>query len=660
MLDKSALQQLQQLKAEIHDSKETFDGVVIGSHGRFGFVQLDDGQRLFLPPEEMNRVFPGDRVRVSKEPSAKKQDNAVLEELLSSELEQFCGIYVIKGEAHFVQPDLSRFNRLLFVPPKDRGERQAGDLVRCSVKRHPFKNGKAQASILKCIGRPGDTGVEERFILEKYNYQPEWSAEVQQQQESITVEKLRELVAGRNDLSHTPFVTIDSASTQDMDDALWAEATQQGWNLWVAIADPDALIEAGSAIDQEAASRATSVYLPGFGIPMLPPALSRELCSLREAVDRPALLCRMQISPEGEILSHEFEQVAIRSHGKLSYDRVSAFFATGEYDSGTETALPEAVLESLRTLKAVTSALNQHREKHAVLFEDKPDYHLELDSDKRCVAIHRVDRSPAHQLVEEAMVAANRCAADFIAAAKVDGVFVSHAGIRTDRHESLANLLKQALPALADLDLSRPEAFKTLVNAARESDQPIRTLVSRMLERSLLVRRDAPHSGMGLARYMTFTSPIRKYNDLVVHRQIKAVLANTPAAELSDEMLQGWQEQHKRARGASNELEHWYMCLYMEQQMAAGKIDYDGTVVQVHSAGMTVRLNELGVEGQIDLRKRKVKYSFDPLLQVLEKGDERYQLGDTIAVTLQRCVLDECKVYFEPVVKEAAQATQAN
>ncbi|RRJ83207.1 VacB/RNase II family 3'-5' exoribonuclease [Aestuariirhabdus litorea] len=648
MLDKSALQQLQQLKNQIHSSKETFDGTVLGSHGRFGFVALDNGERLFLSPEEMARVFPGDRVRVSREPSAKKQDNALLEELLGSELKEFCGLYVIKGDTHFVQPDLAHFsNRLLFIPPKERGELKAGDLVRCRISRHPFKNGKAQAAVVRRIGAPGDIGVEERFILDKYNYQPEWPAAVQAQMESISAERIGELAATRLDLSATPFVTIDSAFTQDMDDALWAEASEEGWNLWVAIADPDALIEPGSPIDKEACQRATSVYLPGFGIPMLPPLLSRELCSLREGVDRLALLCQMQVGRDGAIRGHRFESVRVRSHAKLSYERVSELFS-----EGNESGLAEEVVASLNALREVTGALNQHRRQHAVLFEDKPDYHLQLDEEKRCIAIRRVERSLAHQLVEEAMVAANRCAAAFIAEAGVDGIFVAHPGFRADRHEVLQQLLAQALPEPGAIDLGAPDAFKTLVAAVPLNGTPLRALVTRMLERSVLVRREAPHAGMGLERYTTFTSPIRKYNDLVVHRQIKALLAGEQAAELSDERLQAWQQQHLRARNASNELEHWYMCLFMSQQAADS--EYEATVVQAHSGGLNLRLEAFGVEGQVDLRKAKQKYSFDPVLQVLRGGQQRYQAGDRLRVRVKRCALEECKLYFEPVAGAVA------
>ncbi|WP_426414883.1 VacB/RNase II family 3'-5' exoribonuclease [Aestuariirhabdus sp. LZHN29] len=650
MLDKSALQQLKQLKSDLKESKPTFDGTVVGSHGRFGFVALDSGDRLFLVPDEMARVFPGDRVRVTTEPSAKKQDNAVLEELLSSDLKTFCGIYVVKGDTHFVQPDLARFsNRLLFVPPKERGELSAGDLVRCSVLRHPFKNGKAQAGIIKRIGCPGDAGVEERFMLEKYNYQPQWSSAVQQQLEGITPDRVRALGASRSDVTATPFVTIDSAFTQDMDDALWAEASEDGWNLWVAIADPDALIEPGSALDTEAAQRATSVYLPGFGIPMLPPALSRELCSLREGVDRLALLCRLRLGSDGAILDHSFESVNMRSHAKLSYDRVSELFI-----DGNETGLEASVVASLNALRDATRALNQHRQRNALLFEDRPDYHLQLDENKRCIGIRRVDRTPAHLVVEEAMVAANRCAAECIARAGVDGVFVVHPGFRPDRHEGLRQLLKQELPHLETLDLAAPTAFKTLVDAVSASGVPLRPLISKMLARSTFERRAAPHSGMGLEQYTTFTSPIRKYNDLVVHRQIKALLAGQTPAELSDDALQAWQQQHQRARSASNELEHWYMCLYISQQEPAA--EYTATVVQVHSGGLNLRLDALGVEGQVDLRKARKKYSFDPLLQVLSAGAERYQLGDALKVRVNRCALEECKLYFEPVVETQAEA----
>ncbi len=647
MLDINALQQLKQLKTQIKDSKEVFNGTVAGSYGRFGFVALDNGEQLFLPPDEMNRVFPGDRVKVGVEASGKKQDNAILEELISSELKQFTGLYVEKGTAHFVQPDLPRFNRLVFLPPKDRGEAKAGDLIKCEVKRHPFNNGKAQARISRRIGRPGDEGVEERFILEKYQYRRDWPEAVQKQVAELSERRISDLAQTRQDFSETPFITIDGAMTQDMDDAIWAEPCDEGWTLCVAIADPSALIEQGSPIDREAAARAASVYLPGCGIPMLPRALSRELCSLQEGRQRLVLLCRMTIGQQGEIVSSEMLSASIRSHGKLNYNQVTALLQKDE----NEAELGEAVMSTLKHLKSVTDALNKNRSETAVLFEDKPDYYLELSPQKRVSGISRVERSLAHQIVEEAMVAANRCAAAFVETAEVDGVFVVHPGFRQDRLSQVSELVAKLLPDLAEQSFDDPDAFKNVLKAIEGSDSelPMRALFSRLLERSTLERRSGPHSGMGLDRYSTFTSPIRKYNDLLVHRQIKAVLNGEAVTQLSEDLLVDMQSKHQSARSASNELDHWYKCLFMESLPDVAEQTFAATIYMVHSGGINVRLDDWGIEGVIDLRKRKQKYSFDALMQLQESSKERYQLGENLTVRLQRCELDECKLFFEPV-----------
>src|SRR5690554_6315623 len=283
MLNADALNQLRQLKTDIKQNKVVFPGTVKPTNGRFGFVALDEGRDVFLPPEEMQKVLPGDRVNVTEQEVEKGKTQGVVDELLESHLTTFVGRYLIKGKGHFVAPETPGINRWIFIPPKERMNAQPDDFIYCQIHRHPFKDGKGQAKVLRVIGKAGEPGIERAFTLANFDLADAWPDEVQKQA-----------------------------------DALMATPNATGWTLSTAIADATAMIEPGSPAEEEAFNRATAIYFPGEPLPMLPDTISTRLCSLMPDVPRLALVCDLQVNNDGSLGDYSFHQATICSKGKLS------------------------------------------------------------------------------------------------------------------------------------------------------------------------------------------------------------------------------------------------------------------------------------------------------------------------------------------------------
>ena len=616
MLDQNTLQQLRQLKKDIEDNKDQGEGEVRGSQRRFGFVRLDDGRDVFLPPETMQRVFPGDRVKVNVLTDDKGKFKGELEKLIDSPLKEFTGRYVVRGQGHFVEPDLPRFNKLLFIPPSERKKAQPGDYLHCKVQRHPWRDGKSQVKVLARIGAPDDAGVEGKYILCKFGIDSQWPKGAEAAADSRK-EK-------RDDLREHGFVTIDSPETRDIDDALYAEANAQGWRLDVAVADPGAFIPEDSELDKAARQRASTVYLPGCTQPMLPESLSQQACSLVADEDRAALLCSLQVSPTGEISDVQFREVLIRSKAKLSYADVAEHLAGNN-------ALPYPQLDAL---KAVSDALRQWRDANSLIMPEQADFHYTLDDKGHITAIARQDRNDAHRLVEECMLAANRSAAEWLMDQRPEGraLYNAHAGFREERLDSVLKLLQQALPELAEANIDTLDDYRKVLRAAANGDHalPLRSIMARMLQPGELSATAKPHFGLGFDAYSTFTSPLRKYSDLIVQRCIRACLDGNNGGAASDEVLSTMQEKLRSLRQATRDMEQWLLCEYLSKQDK--DTVYEGRIAHLNGGGFTVELNDTGISGFVEARSIPEKLSFDADTLRLFNDKQQFQLEQAVQV----------------------------
>lgn len=622
MLDANALAQLKSLKSDIQSSQPRLSGRVKGTGRSFGFVVADDGLEYFLPPEEMARVFPGDRVTFLAEEQNDGKVRAALEALEESALDSFVGRYVERGKAQGVEPEAPGHAKWLFVPPKKTAEAKSGQWVKARVTRHPWETGKAQAEIEAVIGAEDEAGTWHRLAIEKHGLLSDFNSEEIAAAEALDANLIEQLNAERTDLTDLPFVTIDAASTRDMDDALFAEETDDGWLLHVAIADPSAWVETGSVLDRAARQRLTTTYLPGQPLDMLPKRLAEDLASLVPEQKRLALVFHIRVAADGALSKLAITPAVIRSTAKLSYTEVSRWL-------DGEEAIP-AQHWHLETLRACCRALNDWRQAHALVMADRPDYRIRVDDDLAVTDVEREDRTTANGLVEESMLATNRIAAAWLA--DDPALFMTHPGFRGEREEELKGLLREFAPAVADTDGNDLEGYKTIMRAARDcADFPLQKVLQKRLERGLWSSRAAPHFGLGFEQYTTITSPIRKYTDLQLHRLIKAKLDGKPI-KADDALIDDLNERLGASRKAANEVDNRLRLQWLARQEEQ---NWAGKVVHITAGGLIVQLDDNGATGLVDLRKGEEKFSYDPLRMMMKGEHRQFVLDQEVTVRVK-------------------------
>jgi VacB/RNase II family 3'-5' exoribonuclease len=634
MLNQDTLSQLQSLKSQMEAEKERAEAVVKGTQARYGFAVLDDGREIFIPPDEMLKVFPNDRVAVCIRPTKDNKTIADIEKLVDSPLGDFTGRCVRKGKAVFVEPDLPQLNRWLFIPPHARNGVKEGDFVRCAILRHPIRDGKPQAKVLTVIGDDNTTGIENLYSMAKYQLAVDWGSTSKKELEQ-QLEQCRPLETGtRRDLTDLEFITIDAAKTQDIDDALYAEISNDGWTLFVAIADPTAYIDIDSNLHRDIAARGTSIYFHGDVLPMLPEQLSQDTCALSEGNDRPALVCKVAISDAGEVGEFEFIEATIRSRAKLSYYGVDRYLG-GQGDDLMSHATP------LEALYQVFRALRTNRETHGLVMEDRQEYRWILNDNKQIDTIEPYEKLLSQKLVEECMIATNRCAARFLQQHQASGPFVSHPGIRPERLDEARKFLAMHAPAVADTDPTTVSGYRDIMRCLSSSEHslPLRAMINRLLTRAELSAVAAPHMGMALDCYTNCTSPLRKYMDFLVHLQIKSVLHGQAADRVSPQILADLAERIANARTATAEAERWLASNYLTRLATADSARFKARVVHINSSGFNVRLEDSGLEGFVDLRKDPEKFSYDKWTASLTSTTRRFQLEQ--AVELSFSAVDE-------------------
>lgn len=644
MLNHDTLAQLKGLKTQMESEKEHADAVIKGTQARYGFAVLEDGREIFIPPDEMLKVFPNDKVRVCVRPTKDNKTIADIEKLLESPLGDFTGRCVRKGKAFFVQPDLSQLSRWLFIPPHARNGVNEGDYVRCAVLRHPIRDGKPQAKILAIVGNEKTPGIENLYCQAKHKLAAEWP----QDSKKALIERLETCnpmeTTQRRDLTDLEFVSIDAAKTQDIDDALYAEISNDGWTLYVAIADPTAYIETGSALQQEIAQRATSIYFHGDVIPMLPEELSQNTCALSEGDDRPALVCKISVSDAGEVGSFEFIEATVRSRAKLSYYGVDRYLA-GNYDELMSHATP------LEALYQVYRALRENRSKNGLVMEDRKEFRWILNDQKKIDHIEPYDKLQSQKVVEECMVAANRCAARFLTERGATGPFVSHPGFRGDRLDETKKFLAMHVPALADADPTDLKGYRDIMTALSSDEHklPLRAMVNRLLTRAQLTTESSVHMGMALPCYTNVTSPLRKYSDFLAHQQIKTALHGESPTLVDSKTLSHLSEQIASVRQATQEAEQWLASNYIVTQAKSQEGPFEAAICHINSSGFNVRLNDCGLEGFVDLRKDPEKFSYDKWQSSLTSTTRRFALEQPVKLNFKAVDEETHKVLFELV-----------
>ena len=575
----------------------------------------------------MEKVLPGDTIAFRVEQVDDKKEQAIIEDFISTEIQEFCGRYIIKGKGHFIEADHPALNRWIFVPPKFRQNAKEGMLIKAHISQHPYPNGRAQAKIDHCIGMPDEAGVEALFMCHKWNIATAFPEDITAQIEETLAKPLP--LENRADLTDVPFVTIDSSSTRDLDDALYAESVDDGWKLHIAIADPAAVIAEDSPLNQIAQERATSVYFSNMMLPMLPAEISEQLCSLQAGEVRLALVVSLEVKANGEITSTGLQQATIKSQGKLSYQAVSQLLESGSSDD-----IDAKLYEPLQQLDQCAKALSAQRRQAHIVMDERPDYRLLLDGSGKVEDIVRQERNQAQRLVEECMLACNRSVANWLAD-KQAGFFVVHKGFRTERIGDITSLVREQAQLDYKPKIKELTDFVTLVKQAEQADSPlaIKAIMGRQMDRSYLSTEALPHMGLGFEHYTTMTSPLRKYNDFLLHRVIHSLLAEQDMPALEETLLQKTQEKQAQARTAASQAEFWMKLDWLSKQ--DDDTSYEAVIAHATAQNITVRLDEYGIEGQIDRRKAKGKWTFDSKSMSHIKGEQRFDIGQAIKVKIQ-------------------------
>ncbi len=645
MLNQDALSQLRDLKSQIEAEKERAEAVVKGTQSRYGFAVLDDGREIFIPPDEMLKVFPDDRIKVCIRPTRDNKTIADVEKLIDSPLGELTGRCIRKGKAMFVEPDLPQLNRWLFIPPHARNGVKEGDYLRCAILRHPIRDGKPQAKVLTIIGDEQTPGIENLYSMAKYALATQWSEACKKEVEQLLVECRPLEQERRRDLTDLEFISIDTVKTQDIDDALYAEISSDGWTLFVAIADPTAYISPDSALYKDIAARGTTVYFHGDVLAMMPEQLAQDTCALSEGCDRPALVCKIAVSDSGEVGDFEFIEATVRSRAKLSYYGVDRYL-NGHADDLMSHATP------LETLYQVFRALRGHREAHGLVMEERREFRWILNDGKQIDTIEPHEKLLSQKLVEECMVAANRCAALFLQRGEANGPFVTHPGIRADRLEEARQFLAMHVPEVAAIDPATVTGYRDIMRCLARGDHtlPLRSMINRLLTRAELSTSPGPHMGMALAVYTNCTSPLRKYVDFLVHLQIKALLHGDQATWVSPQLLERLAQRLTNTRQATLEAERWLAGKYLARLAAEEDRRFRATVSHINSSGFNVRLDENGLEGFVDLRKDPEKFSYDKWTASLTSTTRRFQLEQEVELRFRAVDrADQYRALFELV-----------
>ena len=682
-------------KLPANQPSDEFEGTVQGHRDGHGFVLRDDGlSDIFLPPNEMRAVLHKDRVRVCivRQDRRGRPEGRVVE-IIERPKQPLIGRLLQESGVWIVAPEDKRYGQDVLIPKGALGDAEPGQVVVVELTEPPALYGQPVGRITEVLGEVDDPGMEIEIAVRKYGVPHEFSEGCLAEAGALPDKVRPQDKKNRIDLTDVPLVTIDGEDARDFDDAVYCEPAKvgraKGWRLLVAIADVSHYVQTGSAIDIDAYDRATSVYFPRRVIPMLPEKLSNGLCSLNPDVERLCMVCDMLITAKGEVHAYQFYPAVMFSHARFTYTEVAAILANTR---GPEAAKRTERVPDLLNLHDVYRALLiARRERGAVDFETT-ETQIVCDDNGRIEKIIPRTRNDAHKLIEEAMLAANVCSADFIAQGKQHGLYRVHEGPTPEKQDILRSYLKAMAVGMSISDNPAPSEFQAIAEATKDRPdaQQIHTMLLRSMQQAIYTPNNSGHFGLAFEAYTHFTSPIRRYPDLLVHRVIKSILGNTryrlPALPLPGEAhaklskrlaaraqkpgteprkketgaalaeTQSWEAaglhcsaNERRADEASRDVEAWLKCKYMREHLGE---EFGGVVSSVTSFGIFVTLDAMYVEGLVHITELGGDYfKFDEARQELrgERSGIRYAIGSRVRVQVSRVDLDGRRIDFRLV-----------
>ena len=655
---------------------------VQGHRDGYGFaIPVEEGDDVYLSSRQMQFVFDGDEVLVGiigLDRRGRPEGRVV--EVLHRGTTRIVGRYEEESDIGFVVPDNSRVNHRVLIPPKLKGGAKSGQIVTAEITDYPTRNLGAKGQIVEVLGDHLDPGLEIDVAIRSHGIPHEWPEAVLREAGSLEAEPREEDKKYRADLRGLGFVTIDGEDARDFDDAVYCEKRLRGWRLWVAIADVSHYVSPGSALDEEAALRGNSVYFPAQVVPMLPEALSNGLCSLKPQVDRLAMVCEMELSGAGKLTGFRFFEAVIHSHARLTYTQVGQAL-----EAGSHPEIDKGVIKDLKRLQSLYKVLRKARDERGAIDFETIETRIVFNEQRKIDAIVPVVRNDAHKLIEECMLCANVAAARFYEEHELPVLYRVHEGPTPEKLENLRGFLGELGLELRGGEKPTPAHYGELLSAVQERDDVnvIQTMLLRSLRQAVYTPENEGHFGLHYPAYAHFTSPIRRYADLLVHRGIRHVIRSKGrtktvqrqrgAPEIPREAIFPYTERDMAAQGlhcsmterraddATRDVESWLKCEFLQEHVGD---EFEGVIAAVTSFGLFVELQPIYIEGLVHISALPGDYySFDAAKQRLvgERSGRSYRLGGRVRVQVARVDLDDKKIDLELIdAAPAANNPKAN
>lgn len=627
---------------------ELVRGRVQAHRDGFGFLIPDDGSSdIFLPGREMRTVFTDDIVLVRvTNPQERKREGAIAE-VLERNTHQVVGRYVEEGGLAFVDPDNQLITQDILIQPGKENKAKLGQFVVAEIIVQPSKRRQPMGRVVEILGDHLTPGMEVELAIRAYELPHRWPAEVLHESREFPVEVLDHDKHGRKDLRHLPLVTIDGEDAKDFDDAVYCKSNMGGWELYVAIADVSHYVKIESALEKEARLRGNSVYFQAKVIPMLPEVLSNSLCSLKPHKDRLSIVCKIHLTRQGQINRYQFYEAVVHSHARLTYNQVAAMLR-GEQTKNQE------ILPDIKNLYELYQKLSKQRTTRGAIEFDTIETRIEFDQKGKIKRILPVIRNEAHRMIEECMLLANVTASHFLQEKNIPTLYRVHEGPDEQKLHDLKQFLRAfGLRLTGGNKPTSMDYTNLLLRIKKRPDaRLLQTVMLRSLRQAIYTPENAGHFGLSYEHYCHFTSPIRRYPDLIVHRGIRYVLQKQSSKKFyyEGQTLMSLGEHcsmtERRADRATRDAVDWLKCEYMLNKV--GKT-FDGRIVDVTGFGVFVELDKIYVEGLVHITALENDYyHYDHVHRLLrgKRSGRIYQLGDSIRVVVARVDLSSRKIDF--------------
>lgn len=652
MLRDGQLVKLRRDKFVLMTHMDLVHGRVIGFAEGHGFLVPDDGSPdLFIPPRQMRAAFDGDIVvaRVARVDNRGKREASIVR-VLERKHKEIVGRFFVEDSTGYVVPDNKRISQDIIIPKGEQNGAEIGQIVIAEITKYPTVHTPAIGQITEVLGGHMAPGIEIDVAIRSHNLPYAWSNEINKEMEKFPDTVSKAEWKGRKDLRDLHFVTIDGEDARDFDDAVFCRREKKHWTLYVAIADVSHYVKSSTALEEEAYNRGNSVYFPQRVLPMLPEKLSNGLCSLNPKVDRLVLVCEMNIDYNGEMTKHQFYPAVIHSHARLTYTDVAAILVDREakickkYDS---------VRPDLETLHALYKKLSEYRKEHGAISFEFAEPQVIFDKNKKIENLVPLVRNDAHRLIEQCMLSANEAAALFLQKHKWPGLFRVHPGPKKEKLPDVLTFLNElGLSLDGGLEPTPKDYMKVLDQVeSRPDSHMIQTVLLRSLTQAFYGTENEGHFGLAFDAYAHFTSPIRRYPDLLVHRAIYHILKkHKPKKEEKVHWERAGEHcsmTERRADVATRDVMAWLKCEFMQDKLGE---TYDGIISGVSGFGFFVELADIFVEGLVHVSMLDSDYyNYDSTRHRLlgERTGKVYRLGDKIKVRVARINLDQRRIDFE-------------